>query len=121
MYKCKNRYTIYLPIFFSLVLIIGIILGAKLTQISSNNNDIFSINLNRYDKINDVLNYIVQEYVDSVNKNNLSEDAIKGMLLSLDPHSQYISAEEFDEINDPLMGNFEGIGIQFRIEKTLLL
>jgi carboxyl-terminal processing protease len=42
-------------------------------------------------------------------------------LSTLDPHSQYIAAEEFHEVNDPLIGNFEGIGVQFRIEKDTLI
>ena len=43
------------------------------------------------------------------------------MLLSLDPHSVYIPASDFAEANDPLMGNFEGIGVQFRIERDTVM
>lgn len=71
--------------------------------------------MGKYNKLNDVVNYIVQEYVDSVDKEDLTERGINGILKNLDPHSQYISAEEFHSVNDPLLGNFEGIGIQFRI------
>lgn len=68
-----------------------------------------------------MVNYIVQEYVDSVNKEELTHEGINGILKKLDPHSQYITAEEFHEVNDPLIGNFEGIGIQFRIENDSIV
>jgi carboxyl-terminal processing protease len=53
--------------------------------------------------------------VDSVNKSELVEIAIIKMLQSLDPHSTYLNKEEVKEMNEPLQGNFEGIGISFNI------
>ena len=49
-------------------------------------------------------------YVDSVDENKLVEDAIKGMLEELDPHSSYTNAKETKEMTEPLQGEFEGIG-----------
>ncbi len=61
-------------------------------------------------------------YVDSVDENRLVEEAIAGMLEQLDPHSTYSNAEEVKKMNEPLQGNFEGIGVQFQmIEDTLLV
>ena len=61
-------------------------------------------------------------YVDSVDENKLAEDAIRGMLSKLDPHSSYATPKEVKELNEPLNGNFEGIGVQFNmIEDTLLV
>jgi carboxyl-terminal processing protease len=54
-------------------------------------------------------------YVDSVNLNILTEKAIVEVLRSLDPHSSYISAKDVREMNEPLNGNFEGIGISFNV------
>ena len=54
-------------------------------------------------------------YVDKVDDNKLAEDAIKSLLEKLDPHSTYISAEEVKEMNEPLEGNFDGIGISFNM------
>lgn len=54
-------------------------------------------------------------YVDSVNKHELTENAIRAMLNGLDPHSVYIPAEEVQTMNEPLDGNFEGVGIEFMI------
>ncbi|MEG2945555.1 MAG: S41 family peptidase, partial [Bacteroidales bacterium] len=54
-------------------------------------------------------------YVDTVNDNKLAEDAIIGMLKELDPHSTYMNTEEVKEMNEPLQGNFDGIGVQFNM------
>ena len=65
---------------------------------------------------------IAHLYVDSVDQKRLVEDAINGMLKTLDPHSSYTNAEETRRMNEPLEGNFEGIGVQFNIlEDTLVV
>ena len=61
-------------------------------------------------------------YVDSVDEKKLVEDGIRGMLDKLDPHSSYLTPKEVKDANEPLAGNFEGIGVQFNlIEDTLLV
>ena len=65
---------------------------------------------------------ITHLYVDTVNEQRLVEEAIIRMLAQLDPHSSYSNPEETRELNEPLQGNFEGIGVQFQmIEDTLLV
>lgn len=59
-------------------------------------------------------------YVDQVNESKLVEDAIKSMLKELDPHSTYSNPEEVKELNEPLQGNFDGIGIQFNMATDTL-
>lgn len=61
-------------------------------------------------------------YVDSVDEKKLVEDAIRGMLEKLDPHSSYDNAEAVKAMNEPLQGNFDGIGVQFNmVDDTLLV
>jgi len=61
-------------------------------------------------------------YVDSVDENKLVEDAIRGMLEKLDPHSSYVTAKEMKAQAESLKGNFDGIGVQFNmVEDTLLV
>ena len=61
-------------------------------------------------------------YVDKVDEDKMVEEAIIKMLAQLDPHSTYSDAEEVKKMNEPLQGNFEGIGVQFQmIEDTLLV
>ncbi|MDR0536678.1 MAG: S41 family peptidase [Tannerellaceae bacterium] len=66
-------------------------------------------------KLSIALYAIANLYVDSTNTNKLVEDAITGMLEKLDPHSEYSDAEATRELNEPLQGNFDGIGIQFNM------
>lgn len=61
-------------------------------------------------------------YVDDVDEAKLVEDAIRGMVEKLDPHSSYLTPKEVKAMNEPLQGNFEGIGVQFNmIQDTLLV
>lgn len=63
---------------------------------------------------------IERYYVDTVNESKLVEDAIRGMLENLDPHSSYSTPEETRELNEPLQGNFSGIGITFNMNRDTL-
>ena len=64
-----------------------------------------------------VLSYsaITNLYVDKVEESKVVESAIRTMLKELDPHSTYLTAKEVEKMNEPLQGNFEGIGVQFNI------
>ena len=64
---------------------------------------------------------ITNLYVDSVDEKKLAEDGIRGMIEELDPHSSYSTAKETKEMNEPLQGSFEGIGVQFNMVKDTLL
>ena len=59
-------------------------------------------------------------YVDTINEDKLVEEAIKGMLESLDPHSSYTDAKETTELEEPLQGEFSGVGIQLNMNKDTL-
>jgi carboxyl-terminal processing protease len=72
----------------------------------------------KLDMLMSVINYA---YVDKVDNEKIVEDAIIGMLEELDPHSVYIPEKELKAMNEPLEGNFEGIGIQFNILKDTLV
>lgn len=63
---------------------------------------------------------IAQLYVDTVNEDKLVEDAIRGMLQELDPHSAYSTAEETRELNEPLQGNFSGVCITYNMNQDTL-
>jgi carboxyl-terminal processing protease len=66
-------------------------------------------------KVGRVLSLVDAFYVDSVDLGKIAEEMIVSSLKKLDPHSTYISAKDVKEMNEPLQGNFEGIGIQFNI------
>ncbi|MDY0342331.1 MAG: S41 family peptidase [Lentimicrobium sp.] len=66
----------------------------------------------------EIINYY---YVDTANSAELTEDAIVAMLKELDPHSMYLSKEDVIKANEPLQGNFEGVGIQFQLFHDTIL
>lgn len=114
----KERIKIYGPIFLAIALIIGIILGNILSiNVSPKETSTYS----KPDKLTKVKNYIEKNYVDPVNTEKLIESAIPSMLKELDPHSVYIPAKKLQRVSEPLEGNFDGIGIQFNMQKDTII
>ncbi len=72
-------------------------------------------------KIGRTLGLIDAFYLDTVNLDKITESVIIDLLRGLDPHSTYISAEDVRDMNEPLQGNFEGIGIQFNLLKDTII
>jgi len=72
-------------------------------------------------KFNTLMQLINYYYVEDVDQPKLTEDAIVAVLKELDPHSVYITKKEVEKTNEPLVGNFEGVGIQFQIYKDTIL
>jgi carboxyl-terminal processing protease len=69
-------------------------------------------------KLDAVLEYIDKEYVDTVNVSEIVETTIPLILEDLDPHSVYIPAADLQAMNEPLEGNFDGIGVSRTIRKS---
>jgi carboxyl-terminal processing protease len=117
----RKKNNVFLPIILSFVLVLGIWLGYFLSKRVNNgsmNNQNYHASTN--DKINSLLDYIEYQYVDTINKKDLVEKTVTSMLQSLDPHSSYIAASEFETVNEPLEGNFDGIGVEFNIIKDTI-
>lgn len=102
------------PLIIALVLAGGIALGYLINSNSQSKPNVFSTY--SYDKMDDLLDYIENNYVDSIDRSELEEKAIVELLMDLDPHSYYIPASEMVGIEEDMQGNFEGIGVQFLIE-----
>jgi len=101
-----------------LVIALSVILGMVIQQkIDLKREIVQSKRQNSPGKLDAVLNYIDQEYVDTVDVKKIVETTIPIILEDLDPHSIYIPAEELQAMNEPLEGNFDGIGVQFNIQK----
>ena len=116
-YKNKGV-AIYLPIVVAVAIVIGILVGRYYNGSNSENKFII---IPKSNKLDNVLNYIENEYVDNVSKTEIIERAIPKILEDLDPHSQYIPAVELQKVNEPLEGNFSGIGIQFNMLNDTLV
>lgn len=115
----RRRMSFYLPLIIAIALIAGIFIGRMYNRGAADNRLIIVPKANKLDNI---LNFIADEYVDEVPVNELIEKTIPKILTELDPHSQYIPASDFELVNEPLEGNFSGIGIQFNmLEDTLVV
>jgi len=111
--------SIFLPLLIALTLALGILIGKYLPR-----SELLPQHSNiryRNDKLNTILNIIESNYVDSVNRKDLVESAIPAILKKLDPHSVYIPAKDLARANEPLQGNFEGIGISFSMVTDTIL
>lgn len=112
----KPKNNPFLPLYFSLVLVIGIGAGYWISFNSSSAGGSGKTQSGTtYSKITSLLEYIKLDYVDTINEKQLVEKTVTSMLQSLDPHSAYIPASDFAQVNETLEGNFEGIGIEFNI------
>jgi len=112
----QNKSKIWTPLLYSLVLVIGMILGFNLKDTLRNKRDLSTV-IQRNDRLEEIIELIKQKYVDTINTNLLYEDAVTGLLSPLDPHTVYIPANELQEVNNDLDGGFSGIGVEFSIQK----
>ncbi|MCB0581231.1 MAG: S41 family peptidase [Phaeodactylibacter sp.] len=120
MYQDQNnhptRLSVWLPLLFALVLVTGILIGMRM---QSNAPAVVTemqeapLHALGQGKIEEILRYIEAKYVDEVDREALIQEVIEDMLSKLDPHSNYITAEQLREVNEQLEGNFDGIGVEF--------
>ncbi|MEO8210407.1 MAG: S41 family peptidase, partial [bacterium] len=98
-----------------ILLALGIFAGMKIQNAVSDDKNSAQVK-----KFNDALEITSKYYVDNVDSQKLTEDAIKGMLEGLDPHSVYISSEQLKRVSEDFQGSFEGIGVEFDIVNDTL-
>lgn len=111
----KNR---FMPLIMAICVIVGIIIGTFYANHFSGNR--LNIINNGSSQLNNLLHIIDDQYVDSVNINDLVEKAIPQILAELDPHSVYISAKDVETANNDLKSSFSGIGIEFIIRQDTI-
>lgn len=108
----NSRRSIILPLIIALSVTAGLLIGLRMP--GGAGHQALSVKP-RTDKIGRILDVIEARYVDSVDRESLVEEAIPVMLHNLDPHSVYIPARDLTAMNEPLQGNFEGIGVSFNM------
>ena len=113
----RNRNSLS-PLWLALAVVIGILIGTFYANHFSGNR--LSIINSSSNKLNNLLHIIDDQYVDTVNINELVEKAMPQILAELDPHSIYISAKDVETANDDLRGSFSGVGIEFTIRQDTL-
>ena len=107
-----------MPLMMALCVVLGIVIGTFYANHFSGNR--LSIINSSSNKLNNLLHIINDQYVDTVNVNDLVEKAVPQILAELDPHSVYISAKDVQTANDDLRGSFSGIGVEFTIRQDTL-
>src|SRR4029078_12052610 len=103
----------WLPLIFSIVMIAGMFFGFNLHKQTGTTKSFFA--LNKRNSLEEALDLIKSRYVDSVHMDTLEEGAIQQMMNGLDPHFVYIPATSLKDVNEDIMGNFEGTGVEFNI------
>ena len=106
-----KRNNIFLFLIVLLSITIGYLFGSKnilnFRTLSSENKSI--------NKLDRLITYLTSDYVDKINSDSLVSKVIEDIIDKLDPHSIYIPAEESESLSESMKGNFEGIGVQFRM------
>ncbi|MDD4778021.1 MAG: S41 family peptidase [Fermentimonas sp.] len=110
----KRRGT-WLPLWIAIGIAIGIFIGSKYSIFNTAGKLVGT------GKIDAVLNYINESYVDTVNTYQLVEDALPNIIQELDPHSEYISAADMKRVNESLEGHFSGIGVSFYVLRDTIV
>ena len=109
MYNNKLK-AIVLPVVIALAIVLGMginsLLDHKEVPVNMGQRMIGS-------KLDYILNMINYSYVDSVDIHKIEEDAIPQILNDLDPHTVYIPAKDMQRVNEEMVGNFGGVGVQF--------
>jgi len=100
------------------ILAIGILVGSILNFPSKITP--FNSKTTSRDKIDRLIYFIENEYVEEVDTDSIIEHTVNGILAQLDPHSVYIGKEEFEYVEESMRGNFVGIGINFYMHKDTL-
>jgi carboxyl-terminal processing protease len=108
-----KKIQVWLPLLFAIVMIAGMQIGFKLRENVPASHKFFQPN--KGSSLQEVMYLVRSNYVDPVDTDSLTEDAVQAMLTHLDPHSVFIPAVHLSAINEDLQGNFEGIGVEFHI------
>jgi carboxyl-terminal processing protease len=112
----------FYPLMLALALVAGLFIGQDMSSSSSGPLTVFRLRQpSAADKIGQVLDLIDRQYVDTVEKNALVDEVLQDILQRLDPHSYYISAAELRAAQEPLEGSFDGIGVEFAIQRDTVM
>ena len=107
-----------MPLWLALCVVIGVLIGTFYTSHFSGNR--LNIINSGSSRLSNLLHIIDDQYVDSVNIDELVEKALPEILAELDPHSVYISAKDVQMATDDLKGSFSGVGIEFTIREDTI-
>lgn len=111
----EKKVRTWLPLWVGIGIALGIFIGSKYGQFGRSGR------VDGSGKIDAVLSYIRESYVDTVNMRQLVEDALPNIIKELDPHSEYISAADMKRVNEDMEGHFSGIGVTFYLLRDTIV
>jgi carboxyl-terminal processing protease len=114
-YSRKDRKKIWLPLWIGLGIALGIFIGSRYAQFGEGRRS------SEFGKLDAVLRYIQESYVDQIDMYQFVEDALPRIMQGLDPHSVYFSATEMRRINEEMDGHFSGVGVNFYLLQDTLV
>lgn len=117
MSKHQNKYYVFIPVIIALSFAGGLLLGNKIDVLK---NSRFGSKTEGKLKLNKLIDFIDNEYVDKVNTDSIVDLTVTGILENLDPHSVYIPKEKLAAVSENMEGNFVGIGVNFYMYKDTL-
>lgn len=120
----RRKLTIWvlLPLLLAVTLVAGLVIGSRLQPRQQAMPGLFFLRgTSPSDKLSEVIDLLDRQYVDSVRTDQLVDEVLQDLLQRLDPHSYYISAAEIQAAQEPLEGSFEGIGVEFAIQRDTIV
>lgn len=133
MMKNKIWFPLIATIVMALMVCVGMFIGERRAAVSSSYSAYLPVSVDVEDmdgtmatveassKLVYLFDLLRNQYVDSLDLTALVEDAIPTIIEELDPHSNYIPAEELSKVNEELGGSFSGVGIQFNIQQDTVM
>lgn len=121
MNEQPNRSSAFYPLFLAIMLVAGLFIGHSLAERSQPRFAFFDNSAGSSEKIEQVIDMIDSRYVDAIEKEELVDAVLDDLLEQLDPHSDYISQQEFLAMQEPLEGSFDGIGVEFAIQNDTVV
>ena len=108
----SKKLQLWLPVLFAITMILGMLIGFQLNERTAGSR---FFNLSRKTSLQEVVDLIKGKYVDKIAADSVNQLAVNQLLSHLDPHSVLIPEADLTETNEQLMGNFQGIGVEFQM------
>ena len=118
----RTSLSVFFPLFMALMLAAGLVIGYGLRGGGQQMPGFLATREPAAaDKIGEVIDLLDRQYVDTVRTDHLVDEVIEDLLQRLDPHSYYITSTELRAAQEPLEGSFEGIGVEFTIQRDTVI
>ena len=108
----NKKLQVWLPLLLSALMVVGMVIGY---QLHDKTNSALFMGSGKKNSVQEVLDLIKERYVDPEKTDSISQLVIDNLLSHLDPHSAYIPSKYLTDFNDDLMGNFQGIGVEYQL------